>query len=212
MVILTLAWLMGCSGGESPVVPVPPSADVSTPHEKLKPGTLVQPGKVTTPNAPDAKLSPDQCASPPPTAAPAGTCETAKIHCGETITGHTLGGSSRFDTRFYEKNFCTPATTNHNGGEERIYLLELAEPQMRALVYLDTPCANLDLAAFKVTRSEDCPNADSPIGQCEMNVKPGLTREMVDLWNNDPTRWWIVVEGEGDAEGAFALTVQCEPW
>ncbi len=209
MVFLSLT---ACAGGNDVVAPTPTPPLAATNSPPLKPGTLINPGEVTMPTAPDTKLAPDQCTQVPTNAPVNNGCETAVLHCGESITGHTLGGVSKFDTRFYEKNFCTPATTDHNGGEERIYILDLPEPQTRAIVYLDTPCGNLDLAAFKVTGSQACPNADSPVGQCEMNVKPGITREKVDLWNNGPTRWWIVVEGERAEEGAFALTVQCEKW
>jgi hypothetical protein len=45
-----------------------------------------------------------------------------------------------------------------------------------------------------------------------MNIKDGTRREMVDLWSDTETRWYIVVEGRGDEEGAFALTVQCTGW
>jgi len=138
-------------------------------------------------------------------------CLTAEIHCGETIIGHSRGGVKRYNTRFYEANFCTPGTTQHDGGDERVYLLRLTEPQTRAIVYLDSPCGNLDLAALK-SNSEQCPSAGANLSQCEMNIKPGTQREKVDLWNNDPTNWWLVVEGQGNEEGAFSLTVQCEPW
>jgi hypothetical protein len=140
-------------------------------------------------------------------------CLTAEIKCGDTVVGHTRGGISRFDSEFYAKNFCTPATTEHTSGDERVYLLRLPEEPTRALVYLDTPCANLDIAAFSTSGGgETCPDASTAISRCEMNVRPGHTREQVDLFAKNTMEWWIVVEGQKDEEGAFALTVQCEKW
>ena len=117
----------------------------------------------------------------------------------------------RFSTRFYEKNFCTPATTQHDGGDERVYRFATTENWTRAIVYLDTPCGNLDLGAVKHEGGE-CPTLDTMINRCEMNVLPGSRREKVDLFNDDPSTWYLIVEGQGDEEGAFSLTVQCEQW
>ena len=61
--------------------------------------------------------------------------------------GHTIGGVQRFDSRFYEKQFCTPRITNHDGGNERVYTLEMPEGDWTAYVTLDSPCADLDVAA-----------------------------------------------------------------
>jgi hypothetical protein len=176
---------------------------------RLRRGLL--PGTVTGPPPPDPGLSPDQCGTLNEGGGLQDDCVTAEVHCGETIIGHTRGGTNRFNTRFYEANFCTPATTQHDGGDERVYILDLPDPQTRALVYLDTPCANLDLAALKYS-GDTCPSNSSNLPQCEMFPKDGKKREKLDLYNNDPTRWWIVVEGQGEEEGAFALTVQCIKW
>ncbi len=172
----------------------------------------ILPGQVSGPPPPDQGISYDQCDD----MADGGgliddECVTAEIGCGEVLVGHTRGGIHKFDTKFYERNFCTPATTQHDGGDERVYLLTLPDDRTRAIVYLDTPCGNLDLAAIKYD-SEYCPSDSSNIPQCEMWPKNGTTREKVDLYNDHPAKWWIVVEGQGNEEGAFGLTVQCEKW
>jgi hypothetical protein len=135
-------------------------------------------------------------------------CSSGDIRCGETVLGATRGGVRRYDTRFYESNFCTPATTDHDGGEERVYRLHMPDGDWTAVVTLDTPCADLDLAAMKLN-GETCPTAASMVAQCEMYPKDGTRREAVRLVTQRETDWWIVVEGKGAAEGGFALTVQC---
>ncbi len=169
------------------------------------------PGTVTGPTPPDAGLTAAQCQDMTDGGPVREDGVTAELHCGETVLGHTRGGIQRYGTRFYESQFCTPATTQHDGGDERLYILDLPDPQTRAIVYLDTPCANLDLAAIKYS-GDIPPSTGSNSPQCEMFPKDGTKREKVDLYNNDPTRWWIVVEGQGDDEGAFALSVQCVKW
>ncbi len=194
-----------------------PSSDPPTPTEDLKPGVTtpirtrrnILPGQVTGPPPPDAGLTGSQCGAMSDGGPVGGDgCVTAELHCNETIVGNTNGGVAKFDTRFYEQFFCTPATTNHDGFDERVYRLKL-EPDTRALVYLDTPCADLDLAAVKFS-GDECPTGSSMVNQCEELIQSGTKREKVDLWNQGDSQWYVIVEGKDDEEGSFALTVQCE--
>lgn len=136
-------------------------------------------------------------------------CATSELKCNETIIGHTVGGNKNFDTTFYEKKFCTPATTNHDGGQERVYRLELPEGDWSAAITLDTPCANLDLFAIRWDDAE-CPNPDHLVPNCEATVGD-WKRKSVRVASNHKSTWWVVVEGVGNEEGAFSLTTQCAP-
>jgi hypothetical protein len=136
---------------------------------------------------------------------------SGSIACGETLIGHTRGGASAFDTRFYEHHFCTPATTQHDGGDERVYRLHVPEGRLRPWVTLDTPCADLDLAVIKWSETR-MPTVSSIVQDCEMFPKDGSRREVIDVTSDRESDWLIVVEGKGDEEGAFAITVQCVPW
>lgn len=136
---------------------------------------------------------------------------TGRIECGEQIVGHTRGGVQAFDTEFYETHFCTPATTNHSGGDERVYRLSVPDGRLRPWVTLDTPCADLDLTVIKWSGRE-LPTTGSSVADCEMFPKDGTTREIVDVTSDRASEWLIVVEGKDDEEGAFGLSVQCVPW
>ncbi len=158
---------------------------------------------------PEAGLDAEQCSALTAGGPPIGPdCMSGELKCGETIIGHTTGGVRRFDTRFYESNFCTPATTDHDGGDERVYRLKVPDGDWTAVVTLDSPCADLDLAAMK-HNDDRCPTSATMVGQCEMYPKEGKTREQVRLVSQRESWWWIVVEGNGAAEGGFALSVQC---
>ncbi|MCB9687110.1 MAG: hypothetical protein H6738_17080 [Alphaproteobacteria bacterium] len=139
-------------------------------------------------------------------------CVTQDIQCGDTIVGHTVGGVRRFDSKFYEKKFCTPFTTNHDGGEERVYRLTMPEGEWKAFVYLDTPCADLDLFAMYFT-GDTCPTISHSVPRCEASVFPGTADELVELvvQSRSETQWFIAVEGKGDEEGPFGLHVVCRP-
>ena len=89
-----------------------------------------------------------------------------------------------------------------------MYKLVMPEGDRTALVTLDSPCADLDMAALKWNQ-KNCPTAKSMINQCEMWPKPQGSREQVRLVSQKETTWLIVVEGKGDEEGAFSLSVQC---
>lgn len=137
-------------------------------------------------------------------------CLTAEIQCGETVIGHTRGGVKQFDTEFYKAKFCTPNTSNHDGGDERVYRLRMPEGDHRAILTLDTPCADLDMAAI-LWNEEGCPNNAHVISRCEMLPKSSTAREQLEIMNQHANTWLIVVEGKGNEEGPFGLTVQCLP-
>jgi len=138
-------------------------------------------------------------------------CRTSRITCGQTISGHTSGGIDNFGTEFYERHKCWPGTIDHDGGDERVYLLSLPQGGHRATAWLDTPCADLNLAAIRVPEPTACPNLDTSIRQCEMSVQEGTKREKVELVSQSgPAHWLLVVEGRDAEEGAFSLQVDCK--
>jgi hypothetical protein len=138
---------------------------------------------------------------------------TGELHCDETIIGHTRGGVQLFDTEFYEQGFCTPATTQHDGGDERIYLFRAPPGRHRVYWTLDTPCADLDVTAIRWKRPGYPKLSDARgLADCETLRKDGTERERISSPSTGEEVWLIVVEGEGDNEGAFALTAQCGPW
>lgn len=168
----------------------------------------VLPGVSSTPAPPEPVVTSDNCgdlADGGPVNGPG--CVTSTLHCGDTIIGHTRGGVNRFDSRFYEKKFCTPRTTNHDGGDERVYRLEMPPGEWRAFVWMDTPCANLDLFALKWS-GEDCPTLGHNVSRCEYGELIDGS-ERVELVHQGEATWFLVVEGRDDEEGAFALHVQC---
>lgn len=226
---LLVMTLTGCSGDapssdgtsvapSSAPAPGPGSAPIAA--QPIDRGPNVQPvglgsqGGYTPPPAepeegPPAGLNASQC-SEIADGGPNDGCVTGEIHCGETVVGHTRGGITHFDTKFYEKKFCTPSTTHHNEGDERVYKFQAPDGDFMATVYLDTPCTDLDMAAFKWD-GQGCPTVSDAVGNCEMWPKDGSAREKVILTSQRPTQWYVVVEGkDGAAEGPFSLTVECK--
>jgi len=176
---------------------------------KLPPGD-----NVSSPDYPQHQLTPDTCGDLDDGGPIKDGCITKEIHCGDTILGHTRGGAKKFDTEFYAKKFCWPATVDHDGGNERIYRLIMPSGENRAWVTLYTPCADLDLAAMRFS-GESCPTIAQSVRSCEMKVQKGNMTERVELTTqtkagNEPV-WYVVVEGKNEEEGAFELHVQCRP-
>ncbi|MBX2800251.1 MAG: hypothetical protein KTR31_21405 [Myxococcales bacterium] len=177
---------------------------------KVRERRHVLPGMSSTPPPPEEAVTSGQCGDLTdggPVAGP--DCVTATISCGETVIGHTRGGVDQFDTAFWEKKFCWPATVPHDSGDERVYRLEMPDGEWRAYVWLDTPCADLDMMAALHT-GDTCPTLGHNVRRCESGLQKGSgQREMMELVHQGKATWYIVVEGSGDDEGAFALHVQC---
>lgn len=177
---------------------------------KLRERRPILPGFHSGPPPPEPGIVKEQCDDLDHGGPLAKGCLSGHIECGETIIGHTLGGVKRFDTKFYEQNFCTPATTQHDGGDERIYRLEMPDGPYKAFVTLDSPCADLDLAGIR-WNDETCPTKKSMVNRCEMWPDNHGKREVIELVTDRGGAWLLVVEGKGNDEGAFSLTVQCRP-
>jgi hypothetical protein len=157
---------------------------------------------------PAPTLSAQGCSSLSTGGPPAVDGTSGTLGCGARLTAHTVGGGRRFDTRFYERNQCAPATRDWNGGDERVYRLTLPEGEVHAVVTLDSPCADLSLAAFPWSSSA-LPTGAETVDRCELNKVDGPKREFVELVSQTTPSWLVVVEGIAAEEGAFALSVDC---
>jgi len=211
MIHVLLFSLLGCEYGFTLPSSGSKAGDLVLEKFKLKERRSILPGSISGPPVPEPGIYASQCEDLKdggPVNGP--SCITNTIHCGETVVGHTIGGVNRYNTRFYEATFCTPATTNHDGGDERVYRLDMPEGNYTAIITLDTPCADLDVAALRWDKDQ-CPKPNHLINQCEMWPKDRGSREQVRLVSQHETSWYVVVEGKDEEEGAFSLTVQCFP-
>lgn len=198
------AWTTTQGGGSDAAVAVGA-------HTTPAPRQLVAPGTSTALPMPPVAVDASQCKD----LTDGGELKvndyiTDVIKCGQTIVGHTRGGSNNFNTRFWEKHTCWPATEQHDGGDERVYKF-VAEGKGRAYFTLDTPCADLDMMGILWSGSK-APTIDSDVRDCEGKIHPGTRRERIELPTLEGHEYLIVVEGKGSEEGLFALTAQCGPW
>lgn len=186
------------------------------PHEGPVQANLVRPvhprtGWLGNTVAPEPAIEAQHCAALDhggPVMGP--DCVTATVGCGDTIVGHTRGGVDQFPTAAWEQHFCWPATVDHDSGDERVYRLDLPDGEWRASVWLDSPCADLDLMALR-HHGDTCPTLGHTVPQCESMLKEGPVGEHIELVSQGKASWYLVVEGRGAAEGAFALQVECRP-
>lgn len=137
--------------------------------------------------------------------APADGCSSGTLRCGETITGHTEGGGSRFQGPFYVKKFCE-ALVDPYLGEERVYRFRMERDQLATLT-LTSDCEDLDL--FVLQWSDDgCPGMGHMINVCEADV--GRKGGEIDLESiTNPRSFIVVVEGKGGVDAPFALSASC---
>jgi len=211
MIYLLLFSLIGCEYGFTLPAAGSKAGNLVLKKFKLKERRSILPGSISGPPVAEPGIYASQCDDLKDGGRVNGPgCITNTIACGDTLVGHTVGGVNRYNTRFYEAAFCTPATTNHDGGDERIYRLDMPEGDWTAVITLDSPCADLDVAAIRWDE-DDCPKPNNIINQCEMWPNDKGTRETVRMVSQHETSWYVVVEGKDNEEGAFSLTVQCFP-
>ncbi len=208
----------GDSGSSKPVRYEPLTIGVQEGDEEIhhtRTAPLILQGEVSGPPTTRGAFEREQCGDivdGGPVEGP--DCVTQEIRCDQQIISHTLGGVDRYDTKFYEKNFCWPATIDHDGGDERVFKLVMPAGEWRAWVDLHSPCADLDIMAMRYDKGRgECPQMGNVINQCEMAPVDGPASERIELTSQ--TRggkeavWYVVVEGKDGEEGPFSLYVQC---
>jgi hypothetical protein len=223
MIVVLLSTLLACDVQEL-LNPPASENDASTETTAQTPQEETQTGKASSQKAPannssatlnsTDKMIRGECSSVTdggPVTGPG--CISGTLSCGETLRGHTKGGGKHFDTKFYEKKFCWPATQDHDGGDERVYQLNIPEgDKIKATVTLSTPCTDLDIAAIEWDRTQ-CPTISNHINRCETTTKSGKKSETLKLMSGpEGSTWLLVVEGKDDEEGAFSISVECGDW
>ena len=201
----------GCTYGLTlPSSEPEPEGPIQVGKAELRERKALLPSAVTGPEPPppEPAFTADRCNDLSTGGRPIDDCISGTISCGETIIGHTRGGVRKFDSTFYKKKFCTPDTTDHDSGDERVYRLVMPDGDWHATITLDTPCADLDLAAI-LWNDDTCPTNAHIVNRCEMWPQDGTAREEVEIVSQKASQWLVVVEGKDDEEGAFGLNVQC---
>ena len=184
MIRLALLFLVACDFSLPSQEPAP-EGPLDLGAQPARERTPILPGILSNPiPAPEPGLSRSQC-NELQSGGPTEGCITGEIHCGETVVGHTRGGVKVFDTAFYEAKFCTPATTEHAGGDERVYRFKMPEGKYTAVATLDTPCADLDLAAIAKGTARD--EAIAGTRRCQ-HVSRGASRSTSQPEVRTPTK------------------------
>jgi len=143
-------------------------------------------------------------------------CVTAEISCGETVVGHTKGGVNLYDTKFYERNTCWPATRNHNGGDERVYMFvadrsprfQAGETRQRVTVTFDSPCADLSFTKMVGTLGT-CPRDTARFCDTANPFTRKGDKSRTNITVDAGEVYYFLVEGADEAEGAFSITLEC---
>ena len=210
LVVITVA-LLACSGLVVRSELGPHEGPVSANLKRPVRARAARLSLLAGPIAPEPAITKAQCTDVEhggPVAGP--DCITDTLACGDSVVGHTLGGVDRYDSEFWARHACWPGIVNHDSGGERVYQLHVPEGEWRVFVWLDSPCADLDLMAVEAHSSGSCPQMSSIVPRCEAALVEGARQEHIELVNQGAAGvWYLVVEGRGEAEGAFGLQVEC---
>lgn len=133
-------------------------------------------------------------------------CVTDELRCDETHYATTEGGENNFTGDEYSSFWaCAVVGTESYTGGERVY--EFQHPGTGDVtIGLSSPCGDLDLFAI-FWEGDTCPSPDGAVSECEGSHDQG--DDSFVIWNNEPRRYLVVVEGENGEELPFALTAVC---
>jgi hypothetical protein len=74
-------------------------------------------------------------------------------------------------------------------------------------ITLDSPCDELDLFAAYWTFDDSCLRSGVSLFECEGDIDSG--GGSFTIWNNEPSRYVVVVEGPEGQEAPFSLSATC---
>ena len=139
-------------------------------------------------------------------------CGTAFIQSENPVLGTTLGGVNYFDTEHYGPQsgwFCTPGPRGDYLSSERVYLFTHPGEGQNCQVYLESPCADLDLFTLRynpyTSVPPSCPESGELNIQCEesTNPGPGFDEEIDHLYEQDQMMYMIIVDAPTPNEAWF---------
>jgi len=118
-------------------------------------------------------------------------------------------GSSRFSDEFYVAKQCGPQRNGYTGPES-VYALSIP-PNTRAAVFLESPCADLDLSSVLWTETDRCPTVDHRTGGCEMDQGSGTDKVVIATVARAESHL-LIVDGKEAAKGNYRLSVVCDAY
>lgn len=134
------------------------------------------------------------------------TCESGALSCGDTVYASNLGAPSALDGSNYSSFWaCQVVGFGSYLGPERMF--EFRHPGTGDVrVALSSPCADLDL--FVMRWEDGCVRDDYPVNECEGAVGGG--GGSITIWNNEPSRYLIVVDGPEGQTDNYAVSLSCD--
>ena len=141
-------------------------------------------------------------------------CVDAVLRCGDSVLGTTRGAANRFEEDAYVSWYCFPLPDGEYAGGEVVYTFQHPGDQ-DVTITLETPCAELDLAALRWAfwdSDGDCPSADSTLAtDCEADDSRGDgVIELPEIPDGTPYQYLVAVEGPEPVDAVYRLTVTCE--
>lgn len=146
------------------------------------------------------------CQQDLPNDAPGGPdCVTDTIQCGQTIKGTTGGGSTVFDQSLYDGWFCGYPYPSDYEGAERVFLLDI-DGRSNVDLDLDSECSEVDILSIHF-EDDRCPYEGIPISECDSSWDDG--DDLLHLYTDGDTRFYVIVESRSGKATNFRLTVNC---
>lgn len=189
----------------------PSDTNVGSPTDE--PGNEPDTVDTSDPNAIDCNAVPDPALYPNMTDM---ECGTGFLQQNVPILSSTKYGTDYFSNYEDTSWTCVAIPRGDYSSSERVYMFTHPGGDRNCTVYLESPCADLDLFALRYnpysSTPPECPYADHLNIQCEVstNAGPGFDEEIDYLYENNQTMYMIIVDAPAPTEAWFRLTATCE--
>ena len=136
------------------------------------------------------------------------------LRCGDQIEGTTVGAPKALGDSFYGELQLSPFGEGYDQSGEAVYEL-IVEKDVQAQITLVSPCADLDLFAFRYKKgTEQCPNTSRPVGETERSITPSAVEQIQVTTPGKKGTFLVIIDGKRDPDGGgqhgnYRLEVRC---
>lgn len=138
-------------------------------------------------------------------------CFSDFISCGDQILVSTGGGTNFFNNDVYTSWYAMNSKDATYEGPERGYYFMHPGDGSSVVFTLESPCEDMDLLYFKSYDMGDCyTDACAPCQQDnEISDESYYQNDSIEIYDNNPNSYLIIVEAADNGEHPFVLTVEC---
>ena len=123
------------------------------------------------------------------------------------------GGTTHFDESIYSQSawYCSPLYTDDYSSPERAFSFTHPGGFHTCSIELESSCEDLTLVVIRWdVDALGCPGYNNTPHTCDWSNDPADALDEIQIFDNNPTKYMIVVDSATPADANFKISVSCD--